>query len=64
MVTATDNFARLTAESLGNEDKFVRLAELIGRAVYRDEQAAEWATAGSETGQRVDSRPLTANLRN
>jgi type I restriction enzyme R subunit len=40
MVTATDNFAGMTAEALGNEDKLVRLVELIGRALYRDSQSA------------------------
>ncbi|MDJ0379147.1 type I restriction endonuclease [Cryobacterium sp. PH31-L1] len=40
MVTATDNFAGMTAEALGNEEKLLRLVELIGRALYRDEQAA------------------------
>ena len=36
MVSASDNFAGMTAEALDDDAKLAKLVELVGRALFRD----------------------------
>jgi type I restriction enzyme, R subunit len=38
IVTSGDNFSKMTGEALGDDQKLARIIDLIGRALYREEQ--------------------------